>query len=92
MVTEADHSRPKAVDHGRYYLQSFKHARMAESKMTESECINKMAPVAEALITIRDKKLYREHYATFEDYVADRWGEECLKTLAVWEEARRERN
>jgi hypothetical protein len=65
---------------------------MAESKMTESECIKEMASTAEALIAIRDKKLYPAQYATFEDYVRDRWGEEFLKTLAVWEGARRERN
>jgi hypothetical protein len=60
--------------------------------MSESECIEKMASVAESLIAIRDKKLYRDRYETFEDYIGDRWGEEFLKSLAVWEEARRERN
>jgi len=37
--------------------------------MTEAECIKKMEPVAKALITIRDQRLFRDKYATFEDYV-----------------------
>jgi hypothetical protein len=58
---------------------------MAESNMTESECIKKSASVAEVLIAIRDKNLYPAQYATFEDYVRDRWGEEYLKTdLNFW--------
>ena len=65
---------------------------MPERELTESECIEKLAPMAEALITMRDKKLYRFTHATFEDYVKERWGEKVLKILAGWEEARRERN
>ncbi len=30
--------------------------------------------VGRALMEIRDGRLYREHYATFEDYCRDRWG------------------
>jgi hypothetical protein len=30
--------------------------------------------VGQALIDIRDERLYREEYATFEDYVSQRWG------------------
>ena len=60
--------------------------------MTESECIKLMAPVAEALITIRDKELYRNQYATFEDYVRERWGDQYLRVLAAWEKARSEQN
>ena len=60
--------------------------------MTEEDCIKKMEPVARALITIRDKKLYRERYATFEDYTRCEWGSETLAMLAVWENAIRERN
>ncbi len=52
---------------------------MAESNMTESECIKKAVSVAEALIAIRDKNFCPAQYATFEDYVRDRWGEEYLK-------------
>lgn len=29
--------------------------------------------VGQALATIRDKRLYREGYATFEEYISDRW-------------------
>ena len=65
---------------------------MSKRELTESECIEQSAPVAEALIKIRDHKLYPQNYATFEDYVKERWGEKVLKTLAEWEEARRERN
>jgi hypothetical protein len=60
--------------------------------MTEFECVKQLAPMAEALITIRDKKLYRDRYSTFEDYVRERWGDQCLRILAAWEEARSEQN
>lgn len=30
--------------------------------------------VGNALLTIRDQRLYREHYATFEQYCRERWG------------------
>ena len=30
--------------------------------------------VGVALVTIRDKRLYRDHYATFEAYCRERWG------------------
>jgi hypothetical protein len=60
--------------------------------MTEAECIKKMEPVAKALITIRDRRLFRDKYATFEDYVRDNRGEECLKNLEVWEKATNARN
>jgi hypothetical protein len=42
--------------------------------MTEAECIKKMEREAKALITIRDRRLFRDKYATFEDYVRDKWG------------------
>jgi hypothetical protein len=51
-----------------------------------------MEPVAKALITIRDQRLFRDKYATFEDYVRDNRGEECLKNLEVWEKATNARN
>jgi hypothetical protein len=44
------------------------------------------------LITIRDRRLFRDKYATFEDYVRDKWGEVILKNLEVWEKATSERN
>jgi hypothetical protein len=65
---------------------------MSKPELTETECIEQLAPVAEVLIKIRDRKLYLRNYATFEDYVKGRWGERILKLLAEWEEARGERN
>jgi hypothetical protein len=60
--------------------------------MTEAECIKKMEREAKVLITIRDRRLFRDKYATFEDYVRDKWGEVILKNLEVWEKATSERN
>ena len=60
--------------------------------MTEAECIKNMEREAKALITIRDRRLFRDKYATFEDYVRDKWGEVILKNLEVWEKATSERN
>jgi len=57
----------------------------------ESECIAQMESVAKALIKIRDQKLYRDEFATFEDYVRARFGAEVLNILATWEQAVRER-
>lgn len=59
---------------------------------SEEKCIKEMGPAVRALIEVRDRKLYRETHATFEDYVRAKWGEKTLKMLAVWGEAVRERN
>ena len=34
--------------------------------------------VGNALLAIRDKRLYRQGFGTFEDYCKDRWGWLCL--------------
>ena len=36
--------------------------------------LNTFVEVGQALATIRDSRLYREDYSTFEDYCKDKWG------------------
>jgi hypothetical protein len=46
----------------------------------------------QALRRIRDGRLYREKYATFEEYVEKKWSADILTILAEWEAYVRERN
>ena len=48
--------------------------------------IQSMKPVAEALITIRDQKLYRDKFNSFEEYCCTRWGAEIFNALKDYEE------
>lgn len=52
---------------------------LVESRLTELESViergqQTFIEVGVALAEIRDSKLYRERFATFEDYCKDRWG------------------
>ena len=46
----------------------------------------------QALRKIRDGRLYREEYATFEEYVEEKWSADLLTLLAEWEAFVREHN
>lgn len=47
---------------------------LAQREAVIERGLNTFIEVGEALAAIRDKRLYREQYATFEDYCANRWG------------------
>lgn len=49
-------------------------ARLAELERVVEEGLETFVKVGEALREIRDKRLYREQHATFEDYCQQRWG------------------
>lgn len=49
-------------------------AELARHELTIATGLQTFYAVGEALLAIRDGRLYRADYATFEDYCRDRWG------------------
>ena len=49
-------------------------SRLAECEEVIERGLNTFVDVGNALLEIRDSKLYRENYNTFEEYCRDRWG------------------
>lgn len=47
---------------------------LAQCEQTIEKGLATFVEVGEALLRIRDERLYRESYGTFEDYCRDRWG------------------
>jgi hypothetical protein len=48
--------------------------RLSELETTIERGLKTFVEVGNALAEIRDSRLYRESYATFEDYCRERWG------------------
>lgn len=54
--------------------QAFPTAELAECEAIIERGIGTFVEVGEALLRIRDSRLYRETHGTFEDYCRERWG------------------
>lgn len=50
--------------------------QLAECEAVIERGLHTFVAVGNALLTIRDKRLYRQDFGTFEDYCRDRWGME----------------
>lgn len=67
---------------------------LAEHELTISQGLQAFVAVGLALVEIRDKKLYRSEFKTFEDYCRNRWdigarrGEQLMSAAKVAEEMR----
>ena len=48
--------------------------RLAECEQVIERGLGTFVEVGEALLEIRDSRLYRESHRTFEDYCRERWG------------------
>ena len=49
-------------------------AELQRCEETIQRGLHTFVEVGNALLTIRDKRLYQEQWATFEDYCRERWG------------------
>jgi hypothetical protein len=55
-------------------LDPAERAALAAAERTIQRGLKTFIEVGEALLEIRDRRLYRDTHPTFEDYLADRWG------------------
>jgi hypothetical protein len=57
-------------------VTTIEHERLAELETAIEHGLQTFIEVGNALMEIRDSRLYREQFGTFEDYCRDRWGME----------------
>ena len=57
-----------------FSLSEIEYNRLAHNETVIEKGLNTFVDVGNALAEIRDGKLYRQTYGTFEDYCRDRWG------------------
>lgn len=55
-------------------LSTVEHSRLAELESTIARGLQTFVDVGTALLEIRDGRLYRQEYGTFEGYCQDKWG------------------
>ena len=65
---------PEEHELGLAALTSDEHDRLVENEMVIERGIKTFAEVGNALLKIRDGRLYRAEFGTFEDYCRERWG------------------
>lgn len=69
-------------------LTTTERAQLAECEAVIEEGLRTFVDVGNALLTIRDKRLYRDEYGTFEAYCQERWGwtrQHANRTIAAAE-------
>lgn len=62
-------------------------ARLSELETTIAQGLNTFVEVGSALASIRDSRLYRADYDTFEDYCGERWGMKRARAYQLIEAA-----
>lgn len=73
-------------------LDAFERSQLRRAERTIRKGLRTFVQVGEALLTIRDARLYRDTHATFEAYCADRWaiskthGNRLIQAAAVMRE------
>ncbi len=55
-------------------LEVYDRDALAECETVIERGLETFYAIGRSLLTIRDRRLYREQYGTFEDYLRDRWG------------------
>jgi len=61
------------LDYRASLITESERVRLADCETRIEKGMRTVFDVGMALLEIRDSRLYREHYATFEDYVGDKW-------------------
>jgi hypothetical protein len=62
------------VDQPAYSVEISEEIRLVECELIIEKGLQTFVEVGNALLEIRDSRLYRRGYATFEDYCKERWG------------------
>lgn len=68
-------------------LTATEHTELAECERRIERGLTTFVEVGQAFLAIRDKRLYREHCATFEDYCQARWGMSRIHAYRLMEAA-----
>ena len=62
------------TDNALVILDATERAALTDCEATIERGLQTFVEVGTALLTIRDRRLYRAQYKTFEDYCQERWG------------------